>query len=183
MVLLHFLLPFSVFKKEPNTFKFLILCMLFYPSLEACGIFILSSEFWNWQWWSLGWINFYPSRWTFSSFNLEYNVYQFEENFLEYSFLFFFILSASLFILLFNLLDWTPGFLISSLLSYHFALLCLPFHILSSSLLFSRFLISATKILLESAHFYSLNVPFYSILFLFNGSNVFSYPLKDINNV
>lgn len=63
-----------------------------------------------------------------------------------------------------------------------FPLLCLLFSILSFFPSIQYFFISAFMSLLPSAHFYSLKVPFYSIVFLFNGNNIFSYPLEDINN-
>lgn len=85
------------------------------------------------------------------------------------------------------LASWADPLIFLSLLCrlifpYIFALLCLLSSILSSFPSI-QFFISAIMILLPRAHFYSLRVPFYSILFLFNRSNMFSYPLEDINNI
>ena len=66
---------------------------------------------------------------------------------------------------------------------YLFALISSLSSTLSPFPSFQFFFISAIMILLPSPHFYSLKVPFYSILFLFNGSNMFSAPSEDINNV
>lgn len=142
------------FKKNqwhPNSWSFTIS----FSFLEAHGIFILPPEFWNSQWWALGWVNYHPLGWAFSGFILESNVYQSWANFLEYwidNSSPFFILSFSIsHFLLLNLLVWTPNFLISSLLLSHLLYFACFLQFYRSSI--QCFFISAIMILLSCALF------------------------------
>lgn len=87
---------------------------------------------------------------------------------------------------LLSLLGRTFHFLILSLPPYH-SLRFLLGSVCSLQFLSSfpsiQCFISAIMVLLPSAHFYSLRAPFYGILFLLNRSNMFPYPLEDINNI
>lgn len=134
----------------------------------------------------------------FSGPNLESNVCQLLENFLEYfmhnscpffSVLYFSVSPDPIFSRIFpllSLLGRTFNFLILSLPPYrslHFLLGFVCSLQFLSSFPSIQFFISAIMVLLPSAHFYSLRAPFYGILFLLNRSNMFPYPLEDINNI